>query len=76
MLAVMENIDTNLSKAAGTLGARRGQAFWRIYFPLSLPGVAAGGLLIFVTSLGFFITPALLGSARGNDDRSINYVPD
>ena len=64
MLAVMENIDTNLSKAAGTLGARRGQAFWRIYFPLSLPGVAAGGLLIFVTSLGFFITPALLGSAR------------
>ncbi len=64
MLAVMENIDTNLTKAAGTLGARRGQAFWRIYFPLSLPGVAAGGLLIFVTSLGFFITPALLGSAR------------
>jgi ABC-type spermidine/putrescine transport system permease subunit I len=64
MLAVMENIDTNLAKAAGTLGARRGQAFWRIYFPLSLPGVAAGGLLIFVTSLGFFITPALLGSAR------------
>ena len=64
MLAVMENIDTNLSKAAGTLGARRGQSFWRIYFPLSLPGVAAGGLLIFVTSLGFFITPALLGSAR------------
>ena len=64
MLAVMENIDTNLTKAAGTMGARRGQSFWRIYFPLSLPGVAAGGLLIFVTSLGFFITPALLGGAR------------
>src|SRR5690606_14416900 len=47
-----------------TLGARGGQAFWRIYFPLSLPGVAAAGLLVFITSLGFFITPALLGSAR------------
>jgi len=64
MLAVMENIDKNLTSAASTLGARGGQAFWRIYFPLSLPGVAAGGLLIFITSLGFFITPALLGGAR------------
>src|SRR5690606_20155601 len=41
-----------------------GQAFWRVYFPLSMPGVAAGGLLAFITSLGFFITPALLGGAR------------
>ncbi|MCP5151908.1 MAG: ABC transporter permease subunit [Chromatiales bacterium] len=64
MLAVMENIDANLTKAASTLGARAGQAFWRVYFPLSLPGVAAGALLIFITSLGFFITPALLGGAR------------
>ena len=64
MLSVMENIDTNLSKAAATLGARPSQAFWRIYFPLSLPGVAAGGLLIFITALGFFITPALLGGRK------------
>jgi len=64
MLSVMENIDTNLPKAASTLGARGGQAFWRIYFPLSIPGVAAGALLVFITSLGFFITPALLGGAR------------
>jgi ABC-type spermidine/putrescine transport system permease subunit I len=61
MVSVMENIDANLPKAASTLGARGGQAFWRIYFPLSLPGVAAGGLLVFITALGFFITPALLG---------------
>ena len=61
MLAVMQNIDPNLVKAASTLGARGGQAFWRIYFPLSLPGVAAGGLLVFITSMGFFVTPALLG---------------
>src|SRR5262249_18368906 len=45
-------------------GARGGQAFWRIFFPLSLPGVAAAGLLVFITALGFFITPALLGSPR------------
>src|SRR5919199_2654997 len=64
MLAVMEGIDRNLLRAAGTLGARPGVAFWRVYFPLSLPGAAAGGLLVFVTALGFFITPALLGGAR------------
>jgi putative spermidine/putrescine transport system permease protein len=61
MVSVMEHIDPNLGKAASTLGARGGQAFWRIYFPLSLPGVAAAGLLVFITALGFFITPALLG---------------
>ncbi len=64
MLSVMESIDHNLSRAASTLGARPGQAFWRVYFPLSVPGVAAGALLVFITALGFFITPALLGSER------------
>lgn len=64
MLSVMETIDRNLMPAAFTMGARGGQAFWRIYFPLSLPGVAAAGLLVFITSLGFFITPALLGNPR------------
>lgn len=64
MVAVMENIDANLPRAASTLGARGGQAFWRIYFPLSLPGVAAAGLLVFITATGFFITPALLGGRR------------
>lgn len=64
MLSVMETIDRKLMPAAFTLGARGGQAFWRIYFPLSLPGVAAAGLLVFITSLGFFITPALLGGPR------------
>ncbi len=64
MLAVMQNIDMNLPRAAGTLGARGAQVFWRIYFPLSLPGVAAAGLLIFITALGFFIAPMLLGSPQ------------
>ena len=64
MVAVMEHIDANLPKAAATLGARGGQTFWRIYFPLSLPGVAAAGLLVFISAVGFFIIPALLGGRR------------
>jgi putative spermidine/putrescine transport system permease protein len=64
MLSVMENIDRNLPRAASTLGARPGTAFWKIYFPLSFPGVAAAGIMVFVTSIGFFIVPALLGGRR------------
>ncbi len=64
MLSVMENIDRNLPRAALTLGARPGTAFWRIYFPLSMPGVAAGAIMVFVTAIGFFIVPALLGGRR------------
>lgn len=64
MLSVMENIDRNLPRAAATLGARPGTAFWRVYFPLSLPGVAAGAIMVFVTAVGFFIVPALLGGRK------------
>lgn len=64
MLSVMDNIDRNLPRAASTLGARPGTAFWKIYFPLSFPGVAAGAIMVFVTAIGFFIVPALLGGRR------------
>jgi putative spermidine/putrescine transport system permease protein len=64
MVPVMLDVDRNLVRAAHTLGAGDGQSFWRVYFPLSLPGVAAAGLLVFITSLGFFVVPALLGGAR------------
>jgi putative spermidine/putrescine transport system permease protein len=64
MLSVMENIDRTLPRAAATLGARPGTAFWKIYFPLSLPGVAAAAIMVFVTAIGFFIVPALLGGRR------------
>ncbi|EUB98294.1 ABC-type transporter, integral membrane subunit [Rhizobium sp. CF080] len=64
LLAVMESVDPNLSKAAATMGARGGTRFWRIYFPLTMPGVASAALLVFITSLGFFITPALLGGPQ------------
>lgn len=64
MLPIMQGIDRNLMPAASVLGARRSEAFWRVYFPLSLPGVAASGLLVFITALGFFITPTILGGPQ------------
>jgi putative spermidine/putrescine transport system permease protein len=62
MLAVMLGLPDVLLRAAASLGASPWRAFWRVYFPLSLPGVTAAALLVFILSLGFFITPALLGS--------------
>jgi len=62
--SVMMGIDLNLEKAAQNLGATRWQAFWRVSFPLSLPGIGAGALLVFIMALGFFITPALLGGRK------------
>src|SRR5262249_51888629 len=50
--------------AALTLGANSAQAFWQVFFQLSMRGVAAAGLLVLVASLGFFITPALVGGPR------------
>lgn len=64
MLPVMNQIDARLPQAAATMGASAVQAFWRVFFQLSAPGVAAAGLLVFIASLGFFITPALLGGPR------------
>ena len=57
-------IDDRLLRAAANLGARRGQRFWRVTFPLSLPGVVAGCLLVFSLTMSAFATPALLGGDR------------
>ena len=64
MLPIMQGINGQLLSAAETLGAGRRSAFLTVFLPLSLPGVAAAGLLVFITSLGFFIVPALLGSPK------------
>lgn len=64
LYAVMARIDNNLLSAAEGLGASPWQIFRTIYFPLTLPGVMAGGTLVFILSLAFFITPALLGGGR------------
>jgi ABC-type spermidine/putrescine transport system permease subunit I len=61
---VMRRIDPEYTRAAANLGAPPFAAFRRVFLPLSLPGVIAGSLLVFVLALGFYITPALLGSPR------------
>jgi len=61
---VMRRIDPELTRAAANLGATPFRAFLRVFLPLSMPGVLAGSLLVFVLALGFYITPALLGSPR------------
>jgi ABC-type spermidine/putrescine transport system permease subunit I len=60
---VMEGIDLQLMQAAQSLGSRPWKAFKQIFLPLSLPGVIAGSLIVFINSLGYFITPALLGGS-------------
>ncbi|GAA3934643.1 ABC transporter permease subunit [Actinoplanes auranticolor] len=64
MYSAMSQIDGRLVAAGQSLGAPRSRAFRRIYLPLSAPGVVAGMSLVFVLALGFYVTPALLGSTR------------
>ncbi|UXN57588.1 ABC transporter permease subunit [Phyllobacterium zundukense] len=61
LLSVMTSINGSLIAAAKSMGARPSTAFWRIYFPLSMPGVRSGTLLVFVLCLGFYVTPTALG---------------
>src|SRR5262245_41215089 len=61
LYSVLSRIDPSLSKAAASLGAPPVRNFLRVYLPLSLPGLVAGSLLVFVMGLGYYITPALLG---------------
>ncbi|WP_432989394.1 ABC transporter permease subunit [Dactylosporangium sp. CA-233914] len=64
MYSAMSQIDGRLVAAGESLGAPRRRAFRKIYLPLSAPGVIAGMSLVFVLALGFYVTPALLGSTR------------
>lgn len=64
MYATMRVIDRRLVQAAEGLGARPIVAFWRIYAPLTAPGVLAASLLVFISSIGFYVTPALLGGPK------------
>ena len=63
LYAVLERQDARLIEAARDLGCTPAQAFWRVTFPLSLPGVAAGALLCFIPMLGEFVIPDLLGGS-------------
>ncbi|RKF16949.1 ABC transporter permease [Roseovarius spongiae] len=64
LYASMKTVDYDLMKAASNLGASPVRAFWQIYVPLTLSGLGAGVILVFVLSLGFYVTPALLGGGR------------
>ena len=61
LIGVIRAIDPAILRAAALCGANRWQAFVRVLLPLSLPGIASGALMVFVMSLGYFVTPALLG---------------
>ena len=64
LYAIMRGIDTDLVRAAVGLGSSPRKAFWHVFFPMSLPGLFAGIVLVFILSLGFYVTPALLGGGR------------
>ena len=64
LFAAMLKVDDRLLQAAASLGASERIVFWRVFFPLTLPSLAAGAILVFILTLGFFITPAILGGGR------------
>jgi ABC-type spermidine/putrescine transport system permease subunit I len=64
LFAAMIKIDDRLLQAAASLGAPARTIFWKVYFPLTVPALAAGTLLVFILCLGFYITPAILGGGR------------
>ena len=68
--SVMKTISPSHVRAARSLGAGPFYAFWRVYFPQTVPGIAAGCLLTFILSLGYYITPALVG---GPTDQMVSY---
>jgi len=59
--SVMKSIPLSYIRAAHSLGATPWTSFWRVYFPQSLPGIGAGGLLLCTLAPGYYITPALVG---------------
>jgi putative spermidine/putrescine transport system permease protein len=65
LYAQLRAISPDLEQAARGMGARQSAAFWRVTFPLSLPGAVAGSVLVFILALGFYITPAMLGNGIG-----------
>lgn len=65
LYSVMRPIDPSYVRAARSLGASSWTAFRRIYLPLTIPGIAAGALLVFILAVGYYITPALVGGSSG-----------
>jgi putative spermidine/putrescine transport system permease protein len=65
LYSVMKTIPLSYVRAAKSLGASNWTAFWRVYFPQSVPGIGAGCILVFILSIGYYITPELVGGTSG-----------
>jgi len=65
LYSVMKTISPSYVRAAKSLGANDWIAFWRVYFPQSVPGIGAGAVLVFILSIGYYITPELVGGTSG-----------
>ena len=66
LYSVMKTISPSLMRAGKSLGGTPFVAFRKIYFPLTIPGIGAGSLLVFILAIGYYITPALVGGASGS----------
>jgi putative spermidine/putrescine transport system permease protein len=65
LYSVMKTIPPSYLRAAKSLGATNWTAFWRVYFPQSVPGIGAGSILVFILAIGYYITPELVGGTQG-----------
>ncbi len=65
MYSVMSTIPPSYVRAARSLGATNWTAFWRVYFPQSVPGIGAGSILVFILAIGYYITPEIVGGTTG-----------
>jgi len=65
MYSVMQTIPQSYLRAAKSLGATNWTAFWRVYFPQSIPGIGAGSILVFILAIGYYITPEIVGGTKG-----------
>ena len=70
LYSVMKSVPPTYLRAAVSLGSPPLAAFFRVYLPQTWPGIGAGGLLVFILSIGYYVTPALLGGA---DDQMLSY---
>ena len=65
LYSVMQTIPVTYVRAAKSLGATDWTSFWRVYFPQSIPGIGAGSILVFILSIGYYITPEIVGGTKG-----------
>ena len=65
MYSVMQTISPTYLRAAKSLGATNWTAFWRVYFPQTVPGIGAGSILVFILAIGYYITPEIVGGTKG-----------